>query len=266
MAQVKDIYAYIDSIAPFDTQMDFDNAGLLVGRENAPVKKVLLALDITTEVIREAADMGAQLIVAHHPVIFHPVKAVTNCEGTGEKVLLLAENRIAAICAHTNLDAAQGGINDLLAQALGLVEIGQLHQDGVDGQGRPYGIGRIGVLNTDRHPDTAVFAARVKEALSACSVRYMDAGKPVHRVAVGGGSCGSMLHNAVLTGCDTFVTSDVKYDVFLEAKELGINLLDAGHFATENVVIRPLADKLRTAFPQVEVMISQAHNEIFAGI
>lgn len=266
MAQVKDIYNYIDSIAPFATQLDFDNAGLLVGRASGEVTRVLVALDITKAVIDEAAAMGAQLIVAHHPVIFHPIKSVTDGDTTGEKVLLLAEGGIAAICAHTNLDAAQGGINDLLAQRLGLEEIGQLHQDGVDEQGRAYGIGRVGVLNTNCPMETAAFAAVVKETLGAASVRYTDAGKPVCRVAVGGGSCGSMLADVIAAGCDTFVTADVKYDVFLEAKELGVNLLDAGHFATENVVVEPLAQGLKQAFPTLEVQISKAHSEVFMGI
>lgn len=266
MAKVSDIYNYIDSIAPFDIQLDFDNAGLLVGRKEAQVNKVLVALDITTQVICEAVEVGAQLIVAHHPVIFHPLKAVSNGDTTGEKVLQLAENRIAAICAHTNLDAAQDGVNDRLAQVLGLTEIEQLHLDGLDEQGRAYGIGRVGALKSNLPLDCAAFAAEVKVRLGAASVRYLDTGRPVCRVAVGGGSCGSMLQDAVAAGCDTFVTSDVKYDVFLEAQELGINLLDAGHFATENVVIAPLADRLQKAFDKVEVIISQAHKEVFASI
>lgn len=266
MAQVKDIYNYIDSLAPFETQMDFDNAGLLVGRSDAQVDKVLVALDITTQVIAEATEMGAQLIVAHHPVIFYPIKAVTDADVTGEKVLRLAENRIAAICAHTNLDAAQGGVNDLLAEKLGLTELEQLHQDGVDEQGRPYGIGRVGVLKTQSPLNTAAFAEKVKAALNASSVRYMDASRPVHRVAVGGGSCGSMLRDAVCAGCDTFVTSDVKYDVFLGAKELGINLLDAGHFSTEDVVTESLVQTLQHAFPQVTIVKSSTQKEIFASI
>lgn len=264
MAQVKDIYAYIDSIAPFHTQMDFDNAGLLVGRMQAEVSKILVALDITNEVIYEAAQLGAQLIVAHHPVIFHPMKSVTGEDMTGEKVLMLAERGVAAICAHTNLDAAQDGVNDRLAVQLGLTELEQLHQDGVDSRGKAYGIGRVGLV--EECACTADFAGMVKGRLNAAGIRYMDAGRPVRRVAVGGGSCGSMLHDAVAAGCDTFVTADVKYDVFLEAKELGINLLDAGHFATENVVTGPLVDKIQTAFPQVQVTLSRAHKEVFVSI
>ena len=266
MAAVKDIYQYIDSIAPFDTQEGFDNAGLLVGRRDRAVTRVLVALDITLPVIEEAAAMGAQLILAHHPVIFQPCKAVTDEEPTGARVLALAERGIAAICAHTNLDAAQGGVNDCLARALGLTDIGLLCQSGVDGQGRPYGIGRTGMLDAAAPVTTETFAVKVKTALSAASVRYTDAGRPVRKVAVGGGACGSMLSDALAAGCDTFVTADVKYNVFLDARELGINLLDAGHFATENVVVGPLAEGLRAQFPELTVAVSAVHTEVFCGL
>ena len=144
MATVKDIYCAMDEWAPFETQMDFDNAGFLVGRGEAKADKVLVALDITQEVVEEAAKLGCQLIVSHHPVIFHPVKAVTDESVTGRTLLALTEAKIAAICCHTNLDAAQDGVNDCLAQALGLQEVTQLHPDGVDRAGRTYGIGRVG--------------------------------------------------------------------------------------------------------------------------
>ena len=120
MATVRDIFAQMDQWAPFETQMDFDNAGFLVGHGDAQVDKVLVALDITQEVVEEAEKLGCQLIVSHHPVIFHPAKAVTDETVTGRTLLALTEAKIAAICCHTNLDAAQDGVNDCLAQVLGL--------------------------------------------------------------------------------------------------------------------------------------------------
>lgn len=263
MAAVKEIYQFIDKIAPFSTQEDFDNAGFLVGRGEREVTRVLVSLDITREVAEEAADWGAQLIVSHHPVIFHPVKSVTGETVTGQVLLALTENKIAAICAHTNLDAAHGGVNGCLARALELTEIGQLCQAGVDAQGRPYGIGRVG---TAHRPGLSAgeYAAFVKEKLNAASVRFADGGRPVSLVAVGGGACGSMMEDAIAQGCDTFVTADLKYNQFLDAKALGLNLLDAGHFATENVVCAPLARRLEKAFPQVQVRVSQVHGEAFA--
>ncbi|MCF2661065.1 Nif3-like dinuclear metal center hexameric protein [Pseudoflavonifractor phocaeensis] len=265
MAAVKEIYGFLDQLAPFATQMDFDNAGFLVGRGAVQVERLLVALDITEEVAEEAAELGCQLIVSHHPVIFHPARSVTDETVTGRVLLGLAEQRIAAICAHTNLDAAQGGVNDCLAAALELTEVGQLHQDGVDGQGRPYGIGRVGIAH--RPGLTAgEYAAFVKEKLGAASVRFAGGGRPVQTVAVGGGSCGSMLADALAAGCDTFVTADVKYDQYLEAKALGITLMDAGHYATENVACAPLAQQLARKFPEVEVLLSQRHKEVYEGV
>lgn len=265
MAAVKDIYQFLDEIAPFDTQEDFDNAGFLVGRSGREVRKILVALDITLEVADEANRLGADLIVAHHPVIFHPVKAITDETPTGRVLLELLERGVAAICAHTNLDAAHGGVNGCLARTLELSDIGQLHQAGVDAQGRPYGIGRVGTVHQPGL-SAAEYAAFVKEKLKSSSVRFADGGKPVSRVVVGGGACGSMLEDAVAVGCDTFVTADLKYNQFLEARALGLNLLDAGHFPTENVVCAPLAARLRTAFPEVEVLLSEVHREVYSAV
>ena len=262
---INEVYRQLNAWAPFETQMDFDNAGLLVGRGERPVTRILTALDITREVIGEAARLGCELIVSHHPVIFHPVKSVTDGDPVGEKLLLLAEVGIGAICAHTNLDAAQGGVNDCLARALGLNAVEQLHQDGVDEQGRPYGIGRVGLAHQSGMT-AKEYAAYVKERLGAASVRFADGGKPVHRVAVGGGSCGSMFRDALEKGCDTFVTADVKYDQYLEARALGLTLMDAGHFATEQVVVPPLAQFLKDRFPELEVSVSAVHREVYEGV
>ena len=265
MATVREIFAQLDQWAPFETQMDFDNAGFLVGRGEREVTKILVSLDITEEVAGEAARWGADLIVAHHPVIFHPVKRLTDETPTGRTLLKLAEEGVAAVCAHTNLDAAQGGVNVCLAQALELTDLEQLHQDGTDRNGQPYGIGRVGSCH--RAGLTAgEYAAYVKEKLNAAGVRFADAGRPVRRVAVGGGSCGSMLSDAAAAGCDTFVTADVKYDQFLEARALGINLMDAGHYATENVVCPKIVQYLSLKFPGIPVKISQLHREAYGCV
>ena len=261
MTTVNKVFEFLQEKAPFELQMDFDNAGFLVGHGDRLVSRILVALDITEPVIEEAIECGAQLIVAHHPVIWGSAKSVTDQSSTGRKLLALAEHGIAAICAHTNLDAVENGVNDALALRLGLLDIGQLHQDGVDGQGRPYGIGRVGTVPTQPLYD---FALSVKQLLSANGIRLVDGGRPVHTVAVGGGACGSMLQDAILQGCDTFVTSDVKYDIFLEAKALELNLIDAGHYPTENVVCPVLRDWLSEAFPEIAITVSQRHKEVIS--
>lgn len=264
MASVKEIYVYLDTMAPFGLQMSFDNSGFLVGHSDAPVTRIMVALDITREVIAEAAAAQCQLIVSHHPIIFHPARSITDRDPVGECLLLLTENHIAAICAHTNLDLVNGGVNDALAQALGLSQPELLHQDGVDPQGRTYGIGRIGTVSG--FGSAREFAAFVQTKLNANGIRLEDAGRPVHKVAVGGGACGEYMAEAAQKGCDTFVTADVKYNSFLDARALGLNLIDAGHFSTENVVCPILVRWLERAFPEVEVLLSQTHREVFSSI
>lgn len=261
MTTVDRVFAFLQEKAPFELQESFDNAGFLVGRGEASVSKILVTLDITEQVVQEAAEQGAQLIVAHHPVIFGGVKSVTDQTSTGRVLLSLVENGVAAICAHTNLDAAEGGVNDALALRLGLTDIGQLKQEGVDGQGRPYGIGRVGLVPEQPLYD---FALAVKRLLGANGIRLVDGGKPVRMVAVGGGACADFMNDALAQGCDTFVTSDVKYHQFLEARALGLNLVDAGHFPTEAVVCPVLRNWLSKRFPQVSVSISQKHVEVFS--
>lgn len=258
---VKDIYEYLQQKAPFELQLGFDNAGFLVGHSDAEVARVLIALDITLPVIEEAKKLGCQLIVAHHPVIWGGAKSITDATPTGQKLLAMVEYGIAGICAHTNLDAVEDGVNDALAAKLGLKEIGQLKQDGVDGLGRPYGIGRVGVV--DEQP-LEMYASFVKSALGSNGVRFVDGGKPVRKVAVGGGSCSDMMGDALALGCDTFVTADVKYDGFLDAGALGLNLIDAGHYPTENVVCPVLKSWLEEKFPDIGIMISEEHHEIFS--
>ena len=262
MTTVGDVFRFLQLKAPFELQEGFDNSGFLVGRKDSVVTNILIALDITDAVIREAVMRGAQLIVSHHPVIFGDgVKSITDETVTGQKLLALAENHISAICAHTNLDAVEDGVNDALALKLGLSDIGQLKQDGVDDQGRPYGIGRIGFVPEQPLYD---FAVRVKELLGSNGIRLVDGGKPVHLVAVGGGSCSSMMEDAIQQGCDTFVTADVKYSAFLDARAMGLNLIDAGHFPTEDVVCPVLQDWLSKQFPDVAVTISKRHKEVFS--
>ena len=253
MATVMDVYRFLGGKAPFSTQMSFDNAGFLVGRGGKEVHTILVALDITETVVEEAAQAGAELIVSHHPVIFLPAKHITDQDPSGRKLLALLEHNIAAICAHTNLDIAPGGVNDALAQALGLEQIGPFSEDG---------LGRIGVISGALSAEA--FAAQVKERLGANGVRFVDGGRPVCKVAVGGGACGDMGPAAIACGCDTFVTSDVKYHEFQEAEALGLNLIDAGHYPTENVVCPVLANWLQESFPDVCVLLSQRHHEVFS--
>lgn len=261
MVSVKNVFDFLQEKAPFELQMGFDNAGFLVGHRDAEVKRIMVALDITEAVVEEAKEKDCQLIVAHHPVIWGGTKSVTDETPTGRKLLAMIEYGIAGICAHTNLDAVAEGVNDTLAERLGLSEIRQLKQDGVDGQGRPYGIGRVGDVKEQSFTEFAHF---VKKSLGSNGIRFVDCGKPVRKVAVGGGSCSDMMGEALALGCDTFVTSDVKYDGFLDARANELNLIDAGHYPTENVVCPVLVKWLSEKFSDVTVVVSQSHHEVFS--
>ncbi len=248
MITVKDVLSYLETIAPPALKMEWDNIGLLCGKAEQPVSKLLIALDPFPSVCEEAYDVGADLIVTHHPLIFGEVQSVTDESSTGRAILFLASHNISAINAHTNLDCAPGGVNDVLAEKLGLSDIQVIEP----------GLLRHGSVQAQ---SLEAFLANVKEKLSCPGLRYVSGGKPVCKVAVGGGSCASELYSVTSAGCDTFVTADVKYNQFFEAKELGINLIDAGHFYTENPICQVLSDKLQAKFPEIKVVISKNHTD-----
>ena len=251
MATVNDIYAQLCALAPLELQMDFDNSGFLLGHGGQTVRKALLALDVTTEVVDEAIALGAELIISHHPVIFNAVKAITDGSPDGAKLLRLIENRVAVISMHTNLDIAQGGVNDVLLAALGASSEGALDKDGC---------GRVGALK-EAMP-MPEFMSLCKVALGTGGLRYYDSGRAVRQIAVMGGSGGDCVRDAFNLGCDTYVTADIKYHQFLEAKELGLNLIDADHFGTENPVIPTLADLLSAHFDDVQFIVSKRHRQV----
>ena len=256
MATVADILNFMETLAPKSMKMDWDNVGLLCGSKRGEVSKILVALDPFEGVCHEAADMGAELIITHHPLIFHAPTAITDDTSIGRSILFLCAHGISAINAHTNLDCAPGGVNDTLAKTLGLENIAVVNPSGVDAEGQEWGLLRCGEIAECSLPD---FLAQVKSALGCQGLRYIDGGKTVRKVAVGGGSCAGGMLEALDAGCDTFVTADIKYNQFWDAQDLGLNLIDAGHFHTENPVVAVLAAKIAAAFPEVEVKISKIH-------
>lgn len=248
MTKIEEVYSFLCALAPLELQMSFDNSGFQLGRLDSPVDKVLLALDITEDVVNEAIDLGAQLIVSHHPLIFNPLKEITD-----EKILKLIENRISVISMHTNLDIADGGVNDVLIHALGAEPVSALDSDGC---------GRIGIISEEM--DFNAFLMMCKSVLNSKGLRYYDSGKAIRKIAVMGGSGGAELYTAAEQGCDAYLTADIKYNQFLDAKELGISLIDGDHFCTENLVISDLAIKLNEKFPNLEVLISKKHGQIIS--
>lgn len=231
----------LDLFAPFDTALSYDNPGLIIGSASTEVSRVLFTLDITPAAVRRASETGANLIISHHPVIFDPVKKLSE----RDIPYLLIKNGIAAVAVHTNLDAADGGVNDVLAKMIGLRNIMPLESDGSEI------IGRVGEADVS---DIRAFAEAVKNALGADGVEFTG----VHRVsvvAVVSGAGGSELDAAEKAGADTFVTGEAKYHQFTEANTRGINLITAGHYDTENIILPPLRDYLVSKLPQMKTEI-----------
>ena len=202
----------------------------------------------------EAAELGADLIVAHHPVMnvrWHEQELQTLREDTrlGGLLTYLVRHDLSAICMHTNLDAAEGGVNDCLAQKLGLSGTIPLNEQK---------IGRIGTLSCEIPLEQ--FLHDVVKSLGCRGLRYRSGGRPVRRVAVGGGACGEYIPQALAQGCDTFVTSDLRYNDFLDTQ--GLNLIDAGHFPTEDPVCAKIVAYLEKEFPQLIIIKSTSHKEV----
>ncbi len=244
--------------APQELAEEWDNVGLLVGGERREVSRVLVALDVTPEVVAEAAGKGAQLIVAHHPVMNvrwheHELKTLREDTRLGRLLLDLAARGLSVICMHTNLDAAQGGVNDLLARALDLEALEVLDEKS--------GVGRVGIL--PQPLSLEAFLERIDHALRPNGIRYVDGGGGLlQKVAVGGGACGEFFKEAAARQCGAFVTADVSYDQFLDAKAMGLTLIDAGHFPTEDLVCPEVVRYLQEAFPDLAVEKSSSHGEV----
>lgn len=366
MTTVSDIFDFLNELAPVSLAEDYDNPGLLEGDPNCTVRKVLLSLDITPVTAQEAADCNAQLVISHHPVIFKPIRSVLSTGGTAA-VWKLAQLSLSAICMHTNLDTANGGVNDALAAALKLQKVtklgsfksrhykkisvfvpldfaekvrGAMAQAGAgklgayDGcafeapgkgyfrpleganpfigkQGKPecvdeirieavcapekvkkvitamleahpyevpaydifddeaistdYGMGRVGLIG-GKMP-LSDFAVKVKSALSSACVKVVDSGKAAQKIAVLGGSADSEIINLVKkSGADTLVTGEMKHNLYYEAIEAGINIVEAGHFATETVILPVLKEKLSSAFPGISFEIAKSNREPYFSV
>ena len=252
---VREIEKYLFQFAPKELAMDWDNVGLLIGDPDMNVTRVLIALDITNTTAREAMEKGCELIISHHPVMnchWNPVQTIRYDTPQGKLFIRLLKNNISAICMHTNLDRAKGGVNDCLAEELGLTDFIDL----------PGGDGFCRVGNLPWEISLPEFVKNIRDVLRCNGVRYADGGKSVFRVASGGGACAEYTQAAFDAGCDTFVTSDIKYHDFLDAAAMGLNLIDAGHFPTENIICRKLIEILSDAFPDLSLIQSESHREV----
>lgn len=239
---VKNIYDFIDSIAPFCMQCEWDNSGLIVGDESKKVNKIGVVLDITGEAVMKAKALGVDLIVSHHPVIFKAAKTFL----ASDPAYLLASNGIGAICAHTSLDCAKGGVNDVLAKALGFENAYSITDEG------EAAILRVAEISA---PLSGEKLAKLTAEKLNTGVRLADSRKAIRKIALCGGAGGDFIKEAVSAGCDAYITGDSSHHEFLEALECGLTLIAAGHFETENPVVSELAKRIKGEFDiEVEVI------------
>ena len=244
---VQQILALLQTAAPQELALDWDNVGLLVDA-GAPVDGVLTTLDITPAVVREAVENDCQLIVSHHPVIFHPIKRLAADDVPAQ----LMKNGISAICMHTNLDAAEGGVNDTLSDILGIAADGR--------ESFAEGCGRIGTTM----PTTVEALARFCADTLHSGVRYVNGDKPVTRLAEVSGGGGSYLQEAIDRGADCLVTGEAAHHIALLAKERGVGLVVAGHWGTEHAIADVLAARISAAFPQLTVAHAESDKDPYS--
>jgi dinuclear metal center YbgI/SA1388 family protein len=253
---IEQVLDLLEQLAPKRLAEEWDNPGLQLGGLFDPVQKILLSLDPTLEAVQVAANLEAQLLLTHHPLILNPIKSIERNSYPGKVIWEAINNKIAVISAHTNLDAAQKGINDQLALALHLSGARPLEID--ENQDTGEGIGRIGRLGEPLRLSSLV--RKVKEALKISSVRVVgQADRMVLNVAVVGGSGGSLIETASRAHADVLITGDIGHHHALTARDIGLAVIDAGHYETEkaalNIFNDHLSSRLKALNWTVEVVV-----------
>lgn len=237
MIKVSDVYSFIDSFAPYDSQADFDNSGYMIGDKEAKVETVIVSLDLTKDVLEEAKKNNADLIVTHHPVIFQPLHRVMSNTVVYDTI----RSGISVISAHTNLDIAENGVNHTLIKTLGFNNFYNSDSD-------PFlKIAEIEPISSDK------LVKLVSEKLNAV-VQFNNVSKTIKTVGFCSGACSSCLYSAINAGVDAFITGEAKHNMFIDADESDVLLIAAGHYATENIIVPVLSQMLKKQFPDIQVI------------
>lgn len=242
---LRELYEKISDRVPEELREEWDNDGIMCCADDLHhVNRALVTLDVTEEVVDYAIDNGFDLILSHHPLIFKPLKAIDPENHISRKVIKLIRAGVSVISLHTRADKVRGGVNDCLARLLGLEDI------------EPFGddcLGRIGHL--DRETSFDEFAVRVKSALGIDKILVSDAYNPVYTVALVGGDGKSYVNDAIEMGADTYLSGRIGYNVMEEAAEMGINLIEAGHYATEFPVTKFFSNLITKIDPTITVSV-----------
>ena len=261
MTTIGSIYDRIDSLAPFRNADSFDNSGLLVGNRCDEVTKVLLSLDATLAVADEAKEKGCQLVITHHPVLFNAIKKLD----ISHPAVRLMRYGVGCICAHTNLDSAEYNISDIMCELMGLKpDDGYFTVNRCDPEtGAAVGYGRVADCESISPLN---LAKKAKEAFGCDFVRYTDGGKDITRVAFCSGAGGDFAYECLRHGAQAYITSDIKHHEILDANDMGLTIVDCGHFNTEVIVLPYLKKVLSEAFSKVEFIISHTENSVIKTV
>ncbi len=249
----KNLIAKLEELSPAIYAMEWDNSGLLVGDEEQEVSKILLSVDVTDEVIDEAIRQGADLILAHHPLIFSKINRVVATNFLGKRIMKLIENHICCYCMHTNFDVM--GMADAAADELGLIQSEVLmvtYEDDISKEG----IGRYGFLKDIC--SLQELAEQVKHIFDLEHVTvYGDVTAEVAKTAISTGSGRSMIPYALQKDCDVIITGDIDYHTALDSVAQGLCIIDAGHFGLEKLFITYLQEYLKREVPELATVKSK---------
>ena len=247
---VKELYKKFCERIPESLSEEWDNDGLMCCADgDTEVNRVLIALDVTEEIVDYAIESDFDLIISHHPLIFRPIGAINEDGNVGRKVIKLLQNGISVFSFHTRADKVSGGVNDCLCDLIGMYDT------------KPFGEGDLGRIGSiDEECSLEDFAYRVKMQIGGDILRYADGYNNVRRVAVVGGDGKDFVRDAIAAGADTYISGRIGYNVMEEAAEMGINLIEAGHFFTEQPVTDFFRGLCRSFEPAlyVEVVSSNA--------
>ena len=242
---VRELYEMLSDRIPEDLREEWDNDGIMCCADDlASVNRVLVTLDVTEEIVDYAIDNGFDLILSHHPLVFKPIKSIDPENHVSRKLIKLIKAGVSVVSLHTRADKVRGGVNDCLARMLGLLDVEVFGDDC---------LGRIGHL--ERETSLEEFAARVKSALGIEKVMVSDAYNPVYSVALVGGDGKGYIGEAIENGADTYLSGRIGYNTMEEAAEMGINLIEAGHYATEFPVTKFFSNLLLKIDPKLTVEI-----------
>lgn len=253
MKKIKDIIRIMEEFAPKTLKEDFDNVGLMVGDRNKEVKKILLALDCTLDVIKEAKEKSVDLIITHHPLIFRKPSSITTDTLIGKKIIELIKNDISLYSSHTNLDSAENGLNETIVNLLGystneLIEVNKMARNDNEGLGR--------IVRLEDFIKLEDLIEDIKEKLNVKSLKVVKGCEKVKNIAIINGSGSDFFEKAYKKGADCIITGDTTYHYASDYKELGVSIIDTGHFSSEWIVFLEVINKLTDKLQDIEILIS----------